>query len=372
MFQLSDFRLELLVWLMTVVAVILTVIYWHKLALQKWHHITARFTIIIFIQILALTATGITINRSGEFYASWGDLFGSNNHLAKVAIASQALSTISSADIARARLTPGGSLIFREVITGAASNISDVVYVVLSPKIAARLLANPDRPSIGKDYKVIALFPGYPGSPSGWINSMQGVTTLERIEALNSVMPTILIIPTINVLPGVDTECMNFAGGAQVETWLTNDVRTFASKFLGLDTRPWNSFGYSTGGWCAAMLAIRHPDIYRMAVSIAGYFEPDVSASHTKRERNFLAKEYNLIALLTKHSAKPKLMIITSVKDKFSYESTKYFIKNAGSLIGIRYVPIPQGGHNTKVWIPYVATGYLWIDPPRGHNSIGP
>jgi hypothetical protein len=35
----------------------------------------------------------------------------------------------------------------------------------------------------------------------------------------------------------VDTECLNIPGIAQVETWLTTDMKTFAQKFIGIDNR---------------------------------------------------------------------------------------------------------------------------------------
>jgi hypothetical protein len=36
-------------------------------------------------------------------------------------------------------------------------------------------------------------------------------------------------------------------------------------------------------------------------------------------------------------------------------------MNSANSLIPIKYIPIPSGGHNIKVWKPYIAPGFLWI-----------
>jgi S-formylglutathione hydrolase FrmB len=253
-------------------------------------------------------------------------------------------------------------LIFREVIKGEQSKISDVVYVVLPPKIAMQMEANPASPSVGSDYQVVELFPGYPGVPQTWIGSMAGITTLENLENSGAVQNTIAIIPAINVSPGVDTECLNFVGGAQVENWLTHDMRTFATKFIGIDNRPWSSFGYSTGGWCATEVAIRHPDLYNSAVSLAGYFKPLFSAGINKREKRSLQGEYDLISTLKKAPTSVRLMIIASKKDKFTNLAAKNFMSAANGLIPIRYVPIPIGGHNTNVWKPFVATAFQWIN----------
>jgi len=316
----------------------------------------------IFIQVFALASTLITINRAGEFYASWGDLFGSKNQLSKIAIAPNVLAQVSYRDISSGRRTAGGSLILREVIKGAHSGISDVVFVVLPPKIAAQMQANPSSPSVGMDYQVVELFPGYPGVPQTWIGSMSGITTLENLENAGKVQNTIAIIPAINVAPGQDTECLNFVGGPQVETWLTTDMHEFATRFIGIDNRPWSSFGYSTGGWCAAEVAIRHPDLYQGAVSLAGYFKPLFSIGVSKREKNFLTNEYDLIATLKKTKSPIHLMIIASEKDKFTNVAAQNFIKSAANLLPIRYLPIPIGGHNTNVWKPFVSTAFLWIN----------
>ena len=362
MLLISSLSTEILFWLITLTALVLTVVFWHKLTPTKWHHITGRVSIIIFIQVMALASAGITINRAGEFYASWGDLFGSKKQLSKIAIAPNLLAEISAKDIFSAKKTAGGSLIFREVIKGAHSGIADVVYVVLPPKIAAQMEANPSSPSVGSDYQVVELFPGYPGVPQTWIGSMGGITTLENLENTGAVQNTIAIIPAINVAPGEDTECLNFVGGPQVETWITSDMHEFATKFIGVDSRPWTSFGYSTGGWCAAEVAIRHPDLYSNAVSLAGYFKPLFSLGVSKREKNFLTTEYDLIAALKKSRTPVHLMIIASQKDKFTNKAAQDFMNSSASLIPIRYVPIPIGGHNTNVWKPFVSTAFQWIN----------
>lgn len=362
MLQISSLSTEILFWAIALISFVLTVIFWHKLSPRKWHHITARVSVIIFIQVFALAATGVTINRAGQFYASWGDLFGSKKELAKIAIQPNLLAQISSKDINSAKKTAGGSLIFKEVIKGAHSNISDVVFVVLPPKIASQMLANPDAPTIGNDYQVVELFSGYPGVPQTWIGSMAGITTLENLENAGAMQNTIVVIPAINVAPGQDTECLNLVGGPQVETWITADMHEFASRFIGTDSRKWSTFGYSTGGWCAAEAAIHHPDLYSSAVSLAGYFKPLFSLGVPKSEKAYYANQYDLIKALKKQPTTVRLMIIASQRDKFTNTAAQEFMRSAGRLIPIRYVAIPSGGHNTNVWKPFVGTAFQWIN----------
>jgi len=318
-----------------------------------------RFSLIITIQCFALAAMGVTINRSGEFYGSWSDLFGAQGQYQKIAISPAALSQFSQADLASATHTKGGSLIFRKVIKGEKSGISNVVYVVASPKIALQLES--PRHAIGNYYQVIELFPGSPGVPQTWIGTLDGIATMENLENSGRIPPTIAVIPAINVQPGQDTECMNFIGGAHVETWITADMKIFMLKFMGIDNRLWSSFGYSTGGWCAAEVAVLHQDQYSQGVSLAGYFNPLLPLGLSKREKNYLSSHYDLINHLVQGPRNTKIMIISSVKDHFANSSAQKFMRSALSLIPIKYVPIPTGGHNIRVWKPYVASGFLWI-----------
>ena len=359
MFPLLSLSTEVLFWFLTAGLLLATVLFWHKFSHWHWKHISARFSLIVAIQCLALAAMGVTINRSGEFYSSWSDLFGAQGQYQKIAISPAELTQITLKDLRSATHTKGGSLIFRKVITGAKSRISNVVYVVASPKIAASL-AGPTH-SIGSQYQVVELFPGTPGVPQTWIGTLDGISTMENLELAGQIPPTLAVIPAINVQPGTDTECLNFVGGAQVESWVTGDMKRFMQSFMGVDDRPWSAFGYSTGGWCAAEVAVLHQEQYSEGVSLAGYFSPMLPFGLSKREKNYLSNHYDLIKYLRHDHRNTKLLIIASVKDRFTNYSAQKFLKSANSLIPIKYIPIPSGGHNIKVWKPYIAPGFLWI-----------
>jgi hypothetical protein len=368
MFPLLSLSTELIFWLVTLALLVATVAFWHKFSEQKWHHITARFSLIIAIQCFALASMGITVNRSGDFFDSWSDLFGAQQQYQKIAISPAALSQISEKDLLDATRTKGGSLIFRKVIKGATSGIANVVYVVASPTIARELEAPAH--AIGNKYQIVELFPGTPGVPQTWIGTLDGITTMEDLENAGKIPPTIAIIPAINVQAGQDTECMNFVGGAHVETWITSDMKVFLQTFMGVDNRLWSSFGYSTGGWCAAEVAVLHQDQYSQGVSLAGYFKPILALGLSKREKNYLSSRYDLIAHLKKGPRNTKIMIIASVKDHFANSAAQSFLQSANSLIPIKYVSIPTGGHNIGVWKPFVATGFLWIS--GGNDLLAP
>ncbi len=362
MFPLLSLRTELVFWLIGLGLTIFIVVKWHLLEGKKLRHHSARFSLIIFVQIILLAAAGITINRAGEFYSSWNDLAGIRSDLSKSAVSTSALTGITSHDIRKGKQTPGGSLVIKKIITGENSGITDAVYVVFPPAIVKALKNNPSLVQMNIDYKVTELFSGYPGVPATWIGALKGIPAIEKLENAKKIPQTIAIIPSINVVPGEDTECLNFRNGPQVETWLTKDMHLFAERYIGIDSRPWSTFGYSTGGWCAAEIAIRHQDQYNFAVSLAGYFAPAFATRTSPIERTFLKAEYDLIPLLQKANNSVKLLVIASPHDRFSFGSTQKFLKAATPIVSIKYDEIPSGGHNLSVWRPFVTTGFLWMN----------
>jgi len=362
MFELGSISTEILFFILTLILFLFTIIYWKKFSKAHWGNYVARISLIILIQILTLTSVGIAINRSGQFYSNWNDFLGRSNNLAKIAITPNLLDQISVKDIATSKHTDGGSLIIKKIIKGERSNISSTVYVVLPPKIATLFEATTENPTIGNDYQIIELFSGYPGVPETWIGSMQGIKTLETLQNSGGIKNTIAIIPTMNVDPRKDTECLNFTQGLQVETWLSSDMKSFAKQYLGVDDRPWATFGYSTGGWCAMSIAIRHQDQYSRAVSLAGYFKPLFGTKLSSIEKNALIKKYDLVRTLNSEATNIKMLIIAGKQDPFAWTSARQFISKLNPNISVQLIPITSGGHNTKSWIPYEVPAFRWID----------
>ena len=81
-----------------------------------------------------------------------------------------------------------------------------------------------------------------------------------------------------------DTECANSIDGRQwFDTFISKTVVSYVdSHYLtiaGADARAF--MGFSQGGYCAAILPLRHPTVFGTAIPISGYFragEGDASA----------------------------------------------------------------------------------------------
>lgn len=351
---------EWALWILAFATITLTVVFWHKIHIHNFRNVFMRVSLLILSNVLVVASVGISINRAGTFYASWGDLFGLQSNLKQIAIAPENLALITKKDLQSAKKTKAGSLIFKRVITGQDSGISGRVIVVMTPKLVNEIKHSKNY-SLGNDYQVVELFPGYPGVPETWIGALKGLDAIEKMEQDNKIPPTIAVIPSINVVPGLDTECLNIPGTSDVETWLTADMKTFAQRFIGIDDRKWSAFGYSTGGWCAAELGVRHQDQFGSAVSLAGYFSPTFSAGVTSSERTVLKNEYDLVATLKSNPNTLQMLAIYSRQNDFETKSLFEFKNKVSDVLALKTVEIPEGGHNIKTWQPYVYTGFEWI-----------
>ncbi len=81
-----------------------------------------------------------------------------------------------------------------------------------------------------------------------------------------------------------DTECADSVDGRQkVDTFVSSTlVQTVDQRFRTIPTAAARAvMGFSQGGFCAAMLALQHPDVFATAISISGYYEAGIRSGQT-------------------------------------------------------------------------------------------
>ena len=111
--------------------------------------------------------------------------------------------------------------------------------------------------------------------------------------------PSIVVVPRIDTPASLDTECVNGGPGQpQTDTWLAHDLPAWTVNHFRVERKrtSWATVGYSYGAWCAASLAMRHPDVFGAAVVLLGYFRPDFSAAYDPLSTDGL-RNYDLVAL---------------------------------------------------------------------------
>ncbi len=241
--------------------------------------------------------------------------------------------------------TPGWVTSFH----GQHSGVTARVVVWLPPDYA--LPANAHR-----TYPVVQLLGGYPASVFGWMHGVDVVGAYYQARAAG-MPPAVLVATEINVEGGTDLECLDAPGHPQVETWITRDVPAFMLAHFRV-ARPggWGVMGFSMGGFCAPYLALTHPDVYKAAVAINGYF----TASSPALQTAFLHQHSVVLAARSRPAV--SILWTTTHRDGSSPVTWGYGLQKAVAPPTHVAVEIVNGtGHATKQWRPFVSTHLKWL-----------
>jgi enterochelin esterase-like enzyme len=318
----------------------------------RWNaikNILVRATSIIVINLLLLMSVGLALNNSYGFYNSWNELFG---------ISTQGKSVInpSQIDLSKAKYTSNGSAMLQETFTGNISKITASVWFLIPKSIVAAIKNNSSN-----KFPVAVFLSGSPGVPTAWLNGLKLDNQIQQAKGLYALKDFIAVLPDYNIEPHQDTGCMNIPNGVQVEDWLTSDVYGYVIKNLPAKQNSWVVTGYSTGGWCASMLAIKHSEIFKGAAPIAGYYQPEPPLNISNTVRNTLKQEYDLIKLSKLRSQPVDIFLITSKADASSYKSTNWFYSRIGAGNNVELLTLQSGGHNFTTWRPVVQDVLKWF-----------
>jgi len=332
-------------------AMALTIWLWPRLAPKKIGTVANRIGLIILCQILALVAVGVNFNRSQVFYASWTDLMGGTSGYTVASSAPVAIASLpgSAFSLPPGQATSSGGLIVDEIVHGTNSDATGHIITVL-PREFVSAARGHALPAGFAGFHVIEFFPGYPGVPDTWIHALDLVKNLEYAQKMGWIGPTIAVIPAITVKPRRDTECLDFSNGPKVETWLTADVPSYVKSRFGINAPRWGVTGYSTGGWCAAMVGLLHPDRYAASAVIAGYFRPQFATQVSTSERNSLLAKYDVLGLAKNQPPATDVLVVTSTQDRAGRADSLQFIAAAHPPLRVTELSLNKGGHNTAVW----------------------
>jgi enterochelin esterase-like enzyme len=252
--------------LATVGATIATVCWW-----ERWRRLprTRRVIALLVCQLLAFTTVAVMVNRQVQLYSSWSDLMGNTGTVSTSAEAHGRLDHYVAIVASREQGSAIDGVVIPWTVTGGRSGLTLPAEVYLP---GAYLTGQGQH----QRFPVIEFFDGFPGSPQSWLRTLALKSVLDREINAGRMAPAIAVLPTQNVNRLRDSECVNPAQGPQLDTYLTIDLRAALSRDFRIDPdrQGWASIGYSTGGYCAVNLALRHPDLYTAAASMSGYFYP--------------------------------------------------------------------------------------------------
>ena len=319
-----------------------------------------RFTAIVLSQVLLLVTVGIQINRSNDFYASWSDLFGTSSAYVAQAKHAGTIGLIDKKDLLGGIPIAGKGLLVHDVISEKDSGVSNSVYIALSSEAVKSLKRN--KALEARKYRVVEFLTGFPSQPLMWVSVLRIDHQLAAFNEKNPQHQIIGIFPQVNVAGHYDLECMNLPHDKPAaETWLSSDMHSFINSRIGTLPLRWGVMGVSTGGWCAAMLSTRHPDLYSAAVSIAGYYRPALPLSYPVALQRKMTVKYNFAQSEANLSRTIPLYLTASVKDVYSFRETSKFLAMSHPHLKITYKELSEGGHNSRVWVSLIPAAFNWL-----------
>jgi S-formylglutathione hydrolase FrmB len=244
----------------------------------------------------------------------------------------------------------------RYQVTGARSGVRAEVLVRLPA-------AYFDPGQAGRRFPVIETFHGMPGHAPQWLGKLRIGERLDELVAAGGISPAIIVSPDLNYPDQTDSECVD-GGRAQLETWATTDVpdwvgRTFRARG---DKDAWATVGLSAGGWCAAMATMLHPDRYRAAIVLSGYFRPQFAAGSAASAALSAAavSRYDLVALAHRSPPPVAVWLLTSALDRASYP-TSVALGTAKGPLAVTSQVLAGQDHSWTVWARAEPVALAWL-----------
>lgn len=325
----------------------------------RLRHLAVKIVGGLLVILTSATAGMAVVNDYYGYYQTWSQL---------TADLSGNYSGFAAAPTG-ARLPTGGvqaGQLRSITLPGAASGISRGGLVYLPPQYFEKQYQHTRFP-------VVELLHGTPGRPSDWVVHLHVTSILDHLIGSHAMGPVILVMPTSNNGRQFQ-ECVN-APGALDDTYISQDVPTVVRHLFRASTVPaeWGVAGYSSGGYCAANLALRHPGGYGAAGMMDGYVRPTDGPAAAALHYNQAAENANdplmrASRLSRNASPLPSFWLSAGTGNGADMAAARAFVS---ALHGVEQVPIFRelgAAHNFYAWRPALPhlLSWMWtqIAPP--------
>jgi len=324
------------------------------------------------------------VNKYYDYYQTWGALYSdlsgqttSIPHLTAAGLGKGTAGSLKSliAGSSDSQLDAKYGLLFSANIAGRHTHISRTAYIYLPPQYFEKKYANYRFPAI-------ELLHGSPGLPSAWVDVMNVVPIYLSAMESGKADPAVLVIPNTDGGQQYGLQCLNDPGGVQDMTYVAEEVPDWAVANLRVMPAgsAWGVAGYSEGAYCAANIALQHPNLFGYAGSLSGYFSPvwsqvplDGKAGGTPIDLNVFAHNKQLMLInspdeyITKvpiSVSVPQFFLAAGAADEGYVQAAELFRQDL--LLRDADVPldiVPGGGHEATVWRAALTPMFDWMTP---------
>lgn len=357
--SLTGFHLKVLALMLGIGLPILAIAVWSRLGSGRGRWLL-RAGLILMCQFTAVFLAGVLVNDEFGFYTSWREVAGLEHHKVTSPPAQPGAEDAALRIHTERALRDGHGAVISMQIPGTVSGVGAYpARVYLPPQYGSPAYAH-------RQFPVLELIAGAGGHPETWDAHLNTASILDTGLRTGTSTPMIVVMPTVTVAPPRDTECVNVAHGPQVDTYLTADVRNAMTRAFRVAPggSSWGLLGYSTGGYCATNLALRHPGEYGAAVSLSGYNKPyrDSTTGDLFGHDQALLDANTPIWRL-QHLPQPRLrLLLMSTKDDVSTNrESKQMLAATRSPLQTQVLCLQHGGHNFSVWRAEEPTAFAWL-----------
>ncbi|MDH6575238.1 alpha/beta hydrolase-fold protein [Kitasatospora sp. MAP5-34] len=375
---LTSHKVLALAVLAAVLVMAATVWVWPRLAGNNWRAVLGRIGTLLGTQLAVICALGLVANNYFAFYSSWDDLLGTGNpgtvtvktkNLGKGAAGEPKARIATVQNLGKVAVQGGGAIgrdpkqageIHQVRIAGPTTGLSTDAYVYLPPQYFQREFAN-------RQFPAAVVMTGFPGDAKNLVTRLNYPGTALQLLQTGQMQPTVLVLMRPSPAMPADSECEDIPGGTQADSYFTKDVPPVieASYRVSADPHAWGVVGDSTGGYCALKLAMRHPDVFRSAVSISGYYKAaeDETTGDLFKGSQQRRNEADLTWRL-KNLPQPgiSVMLAGSEEGDGDYKKeTDAFEAVIQKPMNVSTATVPTGGHNFQTWNRLLPPSLEWL-----------
>lgn len=300
---------------------------------------------------LAMVSGFAVVNDYYGYYRSWGVLAGD---LSGNVPGGYALPAVSR--VARPR-SPGR--VVKLTLTGPLTHISRTALVYLP--------AQYDQPAYAHmRFPVVELMHGSPGEPVDWVGPLRLAAIADALVQRHAMGPMVLVMPSINDGSSY-LDCVNTATVPD-ETYLVDDVRSAVLDRFRVTRQPagWGISGYSSGGYCAANLALRDRARFGAAAVMDGYFRAQDGPAGQALGGNAAAERANsplqiARSLSIEARPMPAFWLSAGTGDHGDYVEARAFVAALNGLEQVHLATQPGARHNFYAWSDAIPTMLAWM-----------
>jgi enterochelin esterase-like enzyme len=300
--------------------------------------------------VVAMVGGIAAVNYYYGYYTTWGQLWADFHGNAGNLGVISTTSTAASAETGRLGWID---------LPGKLSGYDRRGLVYLPPQYGEARFARTQFP-------VVELFHGTPGTPLSWETVLRIGQVMNSLLARHLIGPMVLVMPAINGSGHDFQDCVN-GPSVNDDTYLTKDVRAdvLARYRVSRDSYQWGVAGYSSGGFCAANLALRHRSSFGAAAVINGYFRaadgPAGAALNNSQPLEAANSPLYLAERLTADgNPLPAFWVAAGTHDKDDYQPATMF---AAAMDRVEQVPFVKynAGDTANAWSAALPVALTWL-----------